>query len=200
MMQQQLRAAPSIRKKAKSVYSQRSLGTIKDRKREKKEEKEVSNGEVMMRILRMRYVRLIPTSMRSSHIGPDPVHKTSSLSSCRFKRRCKRSRRHAPSRRQSAAVASADQEIARRPYLPYPRSRNDVVPDSHGYPSLLAFLLYAASAAACCSLHVDFGHFIGISIPPMRMVSTVPRGQVSSSRLAWTARLSSRGSHCSRSP
>jgi hypothetical protein len=56
MMQQQLRAAPSIRKKAKSVYSQRSLGTIKDRKREKKEEKDVSSGETIMRILRMRYV------------------------------------------------------------------------------------------------------------------------------------------------
>jgi hypothetical protein len=56
MMQQQLRAAPSIRKKAKSVYSQRSLGTIKDRKREKKEEKDVASGETIMRILRMRFV------------------------------------------------------------------------------------------------------------------------------------------------
>jgi hypothetical protein len=56
MMQQTLRASPSIKKRAKSVYSQRNLGTIKDRKREKKEEKEVSNGETIMRILRMRYV------------------------------------------------------------------------------------------------------------------------------------------------
>jgi hypothetical protein len=56
MMQQTLRAAPSIKKRAKSVYSQRNLGTIKNRKREKKEEKEVSNGETIMRILRMRYV------------------------------------------------------------------------------------------------------------------------------------------------
>ncbi|KAH9976806.1 hypothetical protein BGW80DRAFT_1290703 [Lactifluus volemus] len=54
MMQQTLRASPSIKKRAKSVYSQRNLGTIKDRKREKKEEKEVSNGETIMRILRMR--------------------------------------------------------------------------------------------------------------------------------------------------
>jgi len=55
-MQQTLRASPSIKKRAKSVYSQRNLGTIKDRKREKKEEKEVGGGETIMRILRMRYV------------------------------------------------------------------------------------------------------------------------------------------------
>jgi hypothetical protein len=56
MMQQTLRASPSIKKRAKSVYSQRNLGTIKDRKREKKEEKEreVGSGETIMRILRMR--------------------------------------------------------------------------------------------------------------------------------------------------
>jgi hypothetical protein len=58
MMQQTLRASPSIKKRAKSVYSQRNLGTIKDRKREKKEEKEVGSGETIMRILRMRYVLL----------------------------------------------------------------------------------------------------------------------------------------------
>jgi hypothetical protein len=56
VMQQTLRASPSIKKRAKSVYSQRNLGTIKDRKREKKEEKDVSGGETIMRILRMRYV------------------------------------------------------------------------------------------------------------------------------------------------
>ena len=56
MMQQTLRASPSIKKRAKSVYSQRNLGTIKDRKREKKEEKDVSSGETIMRILRMRCV------------------------------------------------------------------------------------------------------------------------------------------------
>lgn len=57
MMQQSLRAAPSLRKKAKSVYSQRNLGTIRQKKREKKEAKDVSNGDVIMRILRMRYVQ-----------------------------------------------------------------------------------------------------------------------------------------------
>ncbi|THG95324.1 hypothetical protein EW026_g6311 [Hermanssonia centrifuga] len=54
MMQQSLRASPSVKKRAKSVYSQRNLGTIKDRKREKQQEKEVSNGETILRILRMR--------------------------------------------------------------------------------------------------------------------------------------------------
>jgi hypothetical protein len=32
------------------------LGTIKERKKEKKEEKELNGGEAIMRILRMRYV------------------------------------------------------------------------------------------------------------------------------------------------
>lgn len=54
MMQQQFHAAPTVKKRAKTVYSQRNLGTIKDRKREKREQKEVTNGETIMRILRMR--------------------------------------------------------------------------------------------------------------------------------------------------
>ncbi|KAF7356251.1 hypothetical protein MVEN_00956600 [Mycena venus] len=54
MMQQSLRSAPSTKKRVKSVYAQRNLGTIKERKKEKREEKEVSNGETIMRILRMR--------------------------------------------------------------------------------------------------------------------------------------------------
>ncbi|KAJ7686809.1 hypothetical protein B0H17DRAFT_939979 [Mycena rosella] len=54
MMQQSLRASPTTKKRAKSVYTQRNLGTIKERKKEKREEKEVSNGETIMRILRMR--------------------------------------------------------------------------------------------------------------------------------------------------
>ena len=40
MMQQTLRAAPTIKKRAKSVYQQRNLGTIRSRKKEKREEKE----------------------------------------------------------------------------------------------------------------------------------------------------------------
>lgn len=57
MMQQSLRASPSVKKRAKSVYAQRNLGTIKNRKKEKQQEKEVSNGETILRILRMRCVR-----------------------------------------------------------------------------------------------------------------------------------------------
>ena len=59
MMQQSIRASPSVKKRAKSVYAQRNLGTIKERKREKQKEKEVSNGETTLRILRMRYVARI---------------------------------------------------------------------------------------------------------------------------------------------
>jgi len=54
MMQQNLRGAPSMKRRVKSVYQQRNLGTIKDRKREKSKQAENSNGEVIMRILRMR--------------------------------------------------------------------------------------------------------------------------------------------------
>ncbi|KAF8841859.1 hypothetical protein BDN67DRAFT_966570 [Paxillus ammoniavirescens] len=52
-MQQSLREAVPVKKRVKSVYNQRNLGTIKERKKEK-QEKEVSSGEVIMRILRMR--------------------------------------------------------------------------------------------------------------------------------------------------
>ncbi|EIW76820.1 cytoplasm protein [Coniophora puteana RWD-64-598 SS2] len=55
VMQQSLRESVPVKKRVKSVYNQRNLGTIKERKKEKKEEKEVSsNGETIMRILRMR--------------------------------------------------------------------------------------------------------------------------------------------------
>ncbi|KAF5376074.1 hypothetical protein D9615_007711 [Tricholomella constricta] len=54
MMQQSLRSAPTVKKRAKSVYSQRNLGTIKERKKEKRQEKEVTSEDTIMRILRMR--------------------------------------------------------------------------------------------------------------------------------------------------
>ncbi|KAG7087446.1 hypothetical protein E1B28_013412 [Marasmius oreades] len=54
MMQQSLRSSPSTVTRAKSVYQQRNLGTIKKRKKEKQEEKEVTNGQTIMQILRMR--------------------------------------------------------------------------------------------------------------------------------------------------
>ena len=47
MMQQTLRAAPSVKKRAKSVYSQRNLGTIKHRKKEKQQEKEEKSNAAM---------------------------------------------------------------------------------------------------------------------------------------------------------
>lgn len=59
MMQQSLRTLPSMKKRAKSVYQQRNLGTIKQRKKVKQEEKEVGNGETIMRILRMRHVQVL---------------------------------------------------------------------------------------------------------------------------------------------
>jgi hypothetical protein len=48
MMQQSLGSAPSVKKHAKSVYSQRNLGTIKERKKEKRQEKEITNEETIM--------------------------------------------------------------------------------------------------------------------------------------------------------
>ena len=56
MMQQSLRIAPPMKKRVKSVYSQRNLRTIKERKKEKQQEMEVTSEQTIMRILRMRYV------------------------------------------------------------------------------------------------------------------------------------------------
>ncbi|KAG6861800.1 hypothetical protein C0995_011680 [Termitomyces sp. Mi166 len=54
MMQQGLRSSGTIKKRAKSVYSQRNLGTIRERKKEKRQEKEATSEETILRILRMR--------------------------------------------------------------------------------------------------------------------------------------------------
>ena len=53
-MQAKLRKAPTQRAKNKSVLNQRSLGTIKKRKQEKKEEETTSNIDMAMKLLRMR--------------------------------------------------------------------------------------------------------------------------------------------------
>ena len=53
--QQNLRGAPTVKKRAKSVYSQRNLGTIKERKKEKKQDTQQGNADMILRILRMRY-------------------------------------------------------------------------------------------------------------------------------------------------
>lgn len=53
-MQQNLRTSPTTKKRAKTVYSQRNLGTIKARKKEKKRETAEGNSDMILRILRMR--------------------------------------------------------------------------------------------------------------------------------------------------
>jgi hypothetical protein len=61
LMQNMLRSTSTIKKRAKSVYQSKNLGTIKNRKREKQQTtKEDSNGEIILRILRMRYPSLAP--------------------------------------------------------------------------------------------------------------------------------------------
>jgi len=57
LMQNMLRSTSTIKKRAKSVYQSKNLGTIKNRKKEKQQTtKEDSNGEIILRILRMRYL------------------------------------------------------------------------------------------------------------------------------------------------
>lgn len=56
LMQQNLRGAPTVKKRAKTVYSQRNLGTIRERKKEKKQESQQGSGDMVLRILRMRSV------------------------------------------------------------------------------------------------------------------------------------------------
>jgi hypothetical protein len=57
LMQNMLRTTSTIKKRAKSVYHSKNLGTIKNRKQEKQQTpKEDSNGEIILRILRMRCV------------------------------------------------------------------------------------------------------------------------------------------------
>ena len=57
LMQNMLRSTSTIQKRAKSVYQSKNLGTIKNRKKEKQQTtKEDSSGEIILRILRMRYL------------------------------------------------------------------------------------------------------------------------------------------------
>jgi hypothetical protein len=99
-IQQTLPASPSTKKRAKSVYSQRNLGTIKDRKREKKEEKEIGDGETIMRILWMRYVLSTQNSIfRSYTEARKPPSRPNTFdfiaNNCRSWRRCRPSRNSA---------------------------------------------------------------------------------------------------------
>lgn len=84
MMQQSLRSAPSTKKRAKSVYSQRNLGTIKERKKEKQQETEVTSEQTIMRILRMRYVmNVVLRGFDVNLLRLVPGRLNSLLSSCR---------------------------------------------------------------------------------------------------------------------
>jgi len=56
LMQNMLRSTSTIKKRVKSVYHSKNLGTIKNRKKEKQQTTEDSNGEIILRILRMRYL------------------------------------------------------------------------------------------------------------------------------------------------
>lgn len=57
LMQNMLRSTSTLKKRAKSVYHSKNLGTIKNRKKEKQQTtKEDSNGDIILRILRMRYL------------------------------------------------------------------------------------------------------------------------------------------------
>ena len=57
LMQNMLRSTLTIKKRAKSVYQSKNLGTIKNRKKEKQQTvKEDSDGEIILRILRMRWL------------------------------------------------------------------------------------------------------------------------------------------------
>ena len=74
-MQQSLRESVPVKKRVKSVYHQRNLGTIKERKKEK-QEKEVFSGETIIRILRMRCGIFFNNRMGLADIVTDKIHKS----------------------------------------------------------------------------------------------------------------------------
>ena len=127
MMQQSLRAAPSMKKRAKSVYNQRNLGTIKERKKEKKQEAESASEQIIMRILRMRCVRFfffapyfcVELSTDGADAPPGPGRRSSSRSSCRSWPRC---RRNTSSMRARWRSASSSASRTATPSRPFPRS------------------------------------------------------------------------------
>jgi hypothetical protein len=96
MMQQSFRQAPTMKKRAKSVYQQRNLGTIKERKKEKKQEQESTSEQIIMRILRMRYVfrwlcLCVPSLM--IFLCVDRGHKSLLLNKCKYQPPCKLNRK-----------------------------------------------------------------------------------------------------------
>jgi hypothetical protein len=85
VMQLTLRAAPSIKKRVKSIYSQRNLGIIKDRKREKEED---SPNAVRFLYSTLGVSRPEPTPMPPSSAPPDRIRSSSSRNNCTCWRRC----------------------------------------------------------------------------------------------------------------
>lgn len=99
MMQQSLSSAPTMKKRAKSVYAQRNLGTIKERKKEKRQEKEITSEETIMRILRMRYDPTHLDQRPALTIASSPLDRelrSSSHSNYKSSLPCKLNRNNAP--------------------------------------------------------------------------------------------------------
>ena len=120
MMQQTLKAAPSFKKRAKSVYQQRNLGTIRERKKEKRQEKDVTSGEIIMRILRMRcgWVLACPGNSNFSICRPlGPGHRNSLHISCRSWQQCRPSRSSGP----GILNDRSDSDRSKTPYRPFRR-------------------------------------------------------------------------------
>jgi hypothetical protein len=94
LMQHTLREAPTMKKRAKSVYQTKNLGTIKDRKKKKLESnKEGSNGETILRILRMRFVAPLASFISNVHEILGLEHPTSSRNNLRPSTTCRLNRK-----------------------------------------------------------------------------------------------------------
>ena len=167
MMQQSLRAAPSMKKRAKSVYNQRNLGTIKERKKEKKQEAESASEQIIMRILRMRCVRYfffapyfcVELSTDGADAPPGPGRRSSSRSSCRSWPRCRRNTSNTRARWRSAS-SSASRTAT--PSRPFPRSLR--IDPASPAPSMLS--------SPIASLRTTTAHWIPINaLPPPLLVS-----------------------------
>lgn len=91
LTQQKLRGAPTVKKRAKTVYSQRNLGTIRERKKEKKQDSQQGNGDMILRILRMRYAAPVLTqpvlSLCLFTLVPEPPTSSNSRSRLRNQHR-----------------------------------------------------------------------------------------------------------------
>jgi hypothetical protein len=120
LMQPSLRGATTVKKRAKTVYSQRNLGTIKERKREKKEDEQHGNGDMILRILRMRSALSFGTLSSTSNICPGPKHLNSLGNSCQLSHQPKQNRRNGL--RFAVIRSNFETNSPRRPLLHSPHS------------------------------------------------------------------------------